>query len=63
MRRFLQFRLRSLFAAVTILAAICAWFGGQLRSRQAELHALSALQPNHVFFDDATEIPVPILLT
>lgn len=61
MRRFLQFRLRSLFAVVTILAVPCAWFGGQMRSRQADLQALAALQPNHVLFEEAGQIPLPLL--
>ena len=61
MLRLLQFRLRSLFAAVTILAVPCAWVGGELRSWQADLQALAALQPNHVAFEEAGQIPLPLL--
>jgi len=61
MRSLLQFRLRTLFAGVTILAIPCAWFGGQLRGLQADLQALAELQPTRVTVEDASRAPIPIL--
>lgn len=62
MRRFTQFRLRSLFAVITIFAVAAAWLGGQLRSRQADLRALAALNANHVFVESASQGAIPCFL-
>ena len=62
MRRFLQFRLRSLLAVMTLLAIGCACVGSILRGRQADLAALAELHANHVLVEDSTRIPLPSFL-
>ncbi len=61
MRRFLQFRLRSLLVVVTMASLVCGWVGAQFRSRRAELQALAALQPSQVLVVDASQPVLPQL--
>ncbi len=53
MRRFLQFNLRTTFAAITLFSVICGCVSAHFRDWQAEQVALAALQPNQVNFDDS----------
>ena len=62
MRRYLQFRLRSLLGVVTLAAVGCAVVGGMLRERQADLQALSAIQAGRVQVEDASTFFQPYQL-
>jgi hypothetical protein len=62
MRRLLQFRIRTLFAVVSLLAVLFASFGNLLRGWQIDLQAIAALHPTHVQFVEAGQVPFPLLL-
>ena len=51
MRRWIQFRLRTSFVAITLLSLPFGWIGGKFHEWQAEELALSGLNPNQVEFD------------
>jgi hypothetical protein len=64
MRCWLQFRLRTAFCALTLLALLLGWIGGKFHEWQAEALALVRLNPNQVQFDNfVSNIPGTVKLT
>ncbi|MFN0021315.1 MAG: hypothetical protein ACKVP0_23950 [Pirellulaceae bacterium] len=66
MRRWLQFRLRTAFVAITLLSLPLGWIAGQFHAWRADELALIKLSPNLVEFEalvsPASAVKLPIFL-
>lgn len=58
MRRWFQFRLRTLFAVMTLACGICAWAVEQVREYQAEQRAIVQLGPSNRV-EELLALPTP----
>ncbi len=62
MRRWFQFRLRTLFVVMTLACGICAWGVEQVREYQAEQRAIVQLGPSNRV-EELLALPMPVTWT